>query len=707
VSGLNFRPKANFLIFLFLFLFPFIFYLNTLCPNIYWRDASEFQGVAYLLGIAHPAGSPLYALSAKIFTFIPIGSIGFRVNLFSTFFGALVIPLTFLLLKELLEILFPFTSKKLSLISGAIAVSFYAVSNSLWDIAKQAEVYTFQNCFIVLIAFFLLRGFRRRKESYFYLASFFLGLSFGAHIIMLLYLPAFFLFLLIFFRRAFSWYQLGLILIFLILGASIYLYLPVRSSVNPYWDWGNPENFHNFITHITDKKDAKYHTYFSWGKFIQGLKNYGRYYWEDFGFFGLILGVIGLPLFFKRNSRLFLVLGFFFYSQWFFFIRYWRSSSAFIATFLFFTLSLGVGIFFIFNKVIGLQKIKKWLVPIGLTGFILLIGSQVFSLGVYHWKNNDRSDYWLPYEFFKHIYDQIEFKGVLITTNYQFGASYLQQCEKYRPDVTLLFLSEILAPQFFHEVTQERYPLIKVPKVSPGQKAKLGETIINANIQNQAFYWDPTARAKFYKLVEANLVPVGFLFSITPSPSKLTAEVMNNHHQKIEADLKSIQKENLWIPDEEERLWFASIFCNQAEFFTRKNEKKLGIKYHHWALNFMPENYTILNALGADYAGIGNFKRAEFYLKKALQLAPAETTILKNLGQLYLDNKNYPQAIYYYQKYLSYDSKNPQVYYNLAFCYTKINKMKEAQEALQKIIQLDPQSELAKKIKGKLLFQNK
>ncbi|MCX8012019.1 MAG: DUF2723 domain-containing protein, partial [Desulfobacterota bacterium] len=344
----DFRIKILF--FILLFFLPFILYLFTLCPNIYWRDASEFQGVAYLLGIAHPAGSPLYALAAKIFTFIPLGNIGFRVNLFSAFFGALLIPLNFLLLQELLKILFPSNSINLSLISGTLAVSFYAVTNSLWDISKQAEVYTLQNCFIVLIALFLLRGLQEKKDGYFYLASFFLGLSFGAHIIMLLYVPAFFVFLLIFSRQSLSLPRIGIIIAFLILGASIYLYLPVRSSVNPYWDWGNPENLPNFIIHITDKKDAKYHTYFVWSKFIQGIKSYGRYYWEDFGLLGLILGLIGLPLFFQKNYKIFLSLGFFFFSQWFFFIRYWKSSSAFIATFLFFTLSLGIGIFFILNN---------------------------------------------------------------------------------------------------------------------------------------------------------------------------------------------------------------------------------------------------------------------------------------------------------------------------------------------------------------------
>ncbi|MCX8011849.1 MAG: tetratricopeptide repeat protein, partial [Desulfobacterota bacterium] len=310
---------------------------------------------------------------------------------------------------------------------------------------------------------------------------------------------------------------------------------------------------------------------------------------------------------------------------------------------------------------------------------------------------------WSPYEFFKKIYDQIEFRGVLITTNYQFGTSYLQQCEKYRPDVTLLFLSEILAPQFFHEVIQERYPLIKIPKYPlPQQKAKIGEVIINANINEHAFYWDPTTKTKFYKLIESNLLPAGFLFIITPSPTGLTPEIINIHNQKIGNYLKANLKEANRFSDEEENTWYASIFCNQSEFFTSKNEAQLGIYYHQQALRFMPKNYTIFNALGADYAGVGNYKQAEIYFKKALDLAPDEITILKNLGQLYLDQKNYLKAIYYYQQYIKKDSKNPRVYYNLAFCYAKLNKPKEVREALKKVIMIDPKNKLAKSAQEKL-----
>ncbi len=682
-----------------LFFLSFILFLSTVCPNLYWRDAGEFQAVAYLLGIAHPAGSPLYALVVKFFTFLPFGSIAFKVNLASAFFGALLIPLAFLLIMECLKILFPTQSGKiLSLASGIIAVAFYGVSDSLWDISRQAEVYTFQNCFIVLISLLLVRGLRKFEKTSLYAASLLLGLSFGSHIIMLLYVPAFFIFLAIFYRKTLSFSRLGIIITFLILGASIYLYLPVRSSVNPYWDWGNPENVQNFITHVTDQKDAKYHTYFLTGRLIQVLKSYGKYYVEDFGLLGIFLGLIGLSIFFRKNPKLCLSLGLFFFSQWFFFIRYWGSSTAFIATFIFFTLAIGIGFCAAFENLQSFLK-KKYLTRVVSFSLATIAIIQIFFVGASHWGKNDRSSYWVPHNFFKSIYDQMDFKGVIIVSIYQFGTSYLQQCEKYRPDVTNLFLSEILAPQFFNTVTRERYPLIKI---SPAAGARIGGGIINANIKDHAFYWDPTARNKYYKLVESNLLPDGFLFSITPSPCAISSVAINNHTKKIEEYIKTVFCETFRCRDEEENLWYASILSNQSVFFTGKKENLIGITYRKLAHKLVPENVSILNALGADYAHIGNFKQAEIYFKKALDIASHEITTLRNLGQLYLDTRDYQQAIFYYQKLLKEKPDTPQVFFKMGFCYEKIGKMEEARQSFRKVILLRPKSAIAKRAEERL-----
>src|SRR6185295_11175830 len=85
-----------------LFLLASALYIWGLAPTIYWRDSPEFVTAVHLLGISHPAGSPTYSLFAKPLTFLPLGSIALRVNLFSALCGALTISLLFSLLYTLL-----------------------------------------------------------------------------------------------------------------------------------------------------------------------------------------------------------------------------------------------------------------------------------------------------------------------------------------------------------------------------------------------------------------------------------------------------------------------------------------------------------------------------------------------------------------------------------------------------------------------------
>jgi hypothetical protein len=66
-------------------------YVHTLSPGLLPADSGEFQLVAYVLGIAHPPGYPLYTLLGHLATRLPIGDPAYRVNLLSALFGALTL----------------------------------------------------------------------------------------------------------------------------------------------------------------------------------------------------------------------------------------------------------------------------------------------------------------------------------------------------------------------------------------------------------------------------------------------------------------------------------------------------------------------------------------------------------------------------------------------------------------------------------------
>src|SRR5437899_3068725 len=60
-----------------------VVYILTLYPSVGPGDSAELTTVACNLGVAHPPGYPLFTLLAKVFTWIPVGAVAWRVYLLS------------------------------------------------------------------------------------------------------------------------------------------------------------------------------------------------------------------------------------------------------------------------------------------------------------------------------------------------------------------------------------------------------------------------------------------------------------------------------------------------------------------------------------------------------------------------------------------------------------------------------------------------
>jgi hypothetical protein len=77
------------------FLAVFGLYWLTLAPGVVGGDAGEHQLAVPLLGIPHTTGYPLYVLTGKLLTvLLPVGSMAWRMNLFSAVGGALAAATT-------------------------------------------------------------------------------------------------------------------------------------------------------------------------------------------------------------------------------------------------------------------------------------------------------------------------------------------------------------------------------------------------------------------------------------------------------------------------------------------------------------------------------------------------------------------------------------------------------------------------------------
>ena len=95
---------------------------------------------------------------------------------------------------------------------------------------------------------------------------------------------------------------------------------------------------------------------------------------------------------------------------------------------------------------------------------------------------------------------------------------------------------------------------------------------------------------------------------------------------------------------------FIEGWIRLALFYNSNNNIDQALQTLQKALSFEPDNATVLDLLGAIYAGIGDRKQAEEMWLKALELEPARVNLLVNLALLAEERNNLLVAENYYQQ---------------------------------------------------------
>jgi transmembrane protein TMEM260 (protein O-mannosyltransferase) len=224
-------------------LFVFVLYLRTLAPTVLYLDSPFLLDVAMLqvhasvLGITQPTGYPTWTMLAHLFTYLPFGDPAYRANLASAAFGAAAMFVLFFAARLL-------SGRIWAAAAGSLA---FAVGNVFWSQAVIAEVYTLNALSVALALGSLLLWREHRRDRYLLLSAFVVGLSMTNHLTSGLLLPASLLFVALVDRRKLVDMKLvlkgaGLFL----LGLTPYLYLPIRSAMDPPFKANNPLNVERF-----------------------------------------------------------------------------------------------------------------------------------------------------------------------------------------------------------------------------------------------------------------------------------------------------------------------------------------------------------------------------------------------------------------------------------------------------------------------------
>lgn len=121
----------------------FFLFILTLSPGLLPADAGEFQVVAAEWGVAHPPGYPLYTLLAGFTAhLVPLGTMAWRVNLFSALVGAATVSVVASMVQRE-------TGKYWA---GLLAGLTLAVSTTFWMTSTQASIRPMSAFFTALMA---------------------------------------------------------------------------------------------------------------------------------------------------------------------------------------------------------------------------------------------------------------------------------------------------------------------------------------------------------------------------------------------------------------------------------------------------------------------------------------------------------------------------------------------------------------------------
>ncbi len=621
---------------LIVFISSWIFYLLFQTTSIYGGDAGDLVSAAYLHGVAHPPGFPLYTLLAFITSKLPFFTVAWRVGLISSLAGAGTVTILFLLIRSLTR------DTKASI----LAVATLGTTYLFWLYSIVSEVFLLHCFFSSLLIYLLYQWHQTKKDKYLSWFALTLGFSLSHHLLTIFLFPGF-AYLIFSDKKKLPKLTPRYLLkkaLLLSTGLTSYLYIFFAAWSIPAISWDNATNITNFLNLVLRRAYGTFQsgpiyaqTFFS--RMIQ-IPYVGEFTWADFTTVGIILAFVGCIAQYKRDRRLwifFMLIFLFVGPLYFFYASYYIVDRFSLATFERFLLSsyliitvwIGEGIVSTVKGLIALmakaggkntvRKIQKtslsqafYLIFLILPLALLFINySKVSTL------KNDRT----AENHARDILSTVPKNSIVILQfdTSLFDTQYVYYIQHFRPDVKLLHFYKLYMGELTDQL-KKYYPDVIVP---PGKKEKFMDDFIKANMGKFPIYLnDPIPiRIKESYWVRYGLLHRFYTKDTLPKPATVLAE--------------------------NERLW--SIYSDPLS-------GSLG-KY---------KNLMLSNVL-------------DFYRDARV-----------DLGKLYEDAELYDKALGHYAKALELDPDYEDAGFRSAITYAKQGKCESAKKQLEIVIVMNP-----------------
>ncbi|MFQ5571633.1 MAG: DUF2723 domain-containing protein, partial [Rhodothermales bacterium] len=213
------------------FVYALVLYVLTVAPTASFWDAGEFIAIAHGLQVSHPPGAPFFMLVGRLFSIVlspflgPIagsGSVALSINLISVLASALTVLLTYLIIVRLVRewqgdpATWTTAQRILAVTGGLVGACTFAVTDSFWFNAVEAEVYALSMFFTAMVIWLIMKWSEQAQQEesrlsggqhpfglqanrYLVLIAYLFGLATGVHLLNLL--AIFFIALIFFFTE--------------------------------------------------------------------------------------------------------------------------------------------------------------------------------------------------------------------------------------------------------------------------------------------------------------------------------------------------------------------------------------------------------------------------------------------------------------------------------------------------------------------------
>lgn len=455
-----------------LFLIVFSFLLYYIPAGITEGDAGELATTTFFLVPTHPPGYPIYELITKLFFYLPVGSVAFRLNFVSTFFASLSLVLIYILLFFLSALInkpnsFDNNKQKTSTnqicslpkLSTILLPFIFLFSPIFLSFALTGEVYAL-SLFLLTLVFILflnINFFNKTNIKLFFTFSFISGLLFVNNSLSLFY---FLLFSFLIIKNNKNNLQLNfnkiiMSLIFFVLPFCCYVLIIIRGNSITELQRFNFPDVNSFLKYLGAQGFQELSLNFKSEIII--LKKFLFDFISQFSFLGFFVIILGAVTLFKLQIKLFFIflmivlfilltslpatLSFDFYSFFF-------------PVFLVFCCLFSVGLVF-------LQKIFNKNIAVVFVVLILILSFAEKSKSL-----KDRKEFTLDF-YTKEVVKEVKNKSLIIaansTTYYSFALLYKLLVEKPKKEIAIVF------PMFFKNkiylsYLKRKYTFIKIPE---------------------------------------------------------------------------------------------------------------------------------------------------------------------------------------------------------------------------------------------------